>query len=118
LLAIFTESRISAADLCALNLSDPVLPSAFDIAAAFFRDPTSMHLLYDYVTAKLRYLAFSNNCTCAPSSATCNTLYVGSGTFPSSSTFAGDYGFGTQIAMTQDAYLCGVWANIGRVERA
>ncbi len=62
----FEWSTIRADQLCALNLDDPPLPSVGDIAAALLRDPSSLLTLISWVRDKLRYVAFSNTCTCNP----------------------------------------------------
>jgi hypothetical protein len=73
LLDIFTPQTITASDLCALNLPDPVLPNVLTLAAAFFKDPSSIREVYDFVRDKLRYAAFAATCEC-------NTTTGGPGT--------------------------------------
>ena len=78
ILSVFVPQFISAADLCALNPVDPPLPSVVTIAKAFFKDPVSILDVYDYVRAKLVYLAFSVNCVCLPGGSTCTTGWANS----------------------------------------
>jgi hypothetical protein len=67
LLGIIPNTYITASDLCALNLSDPVLPPVSTLVASFFRDPTSIQVVFNYIRDKLRYSAFANACVCNPS---------------------------------------------------
>ena len=72
-LDLFIPSTIQLSDLCALNLADPVLPSAATFANAIRGDFVSIGQITDYIRDKLRYAAFVQGCTCNPAPTVCNT---------------------------------------------
>ena len=112
LLDIFTFQTIKASDLCALNLSDPTLPSVDVLAAAFLRDPSSVIQVWNYIRDKLRYAAFARTCVCNPSpGSTCT--WTGSETPPSTG-FSGGVTYGTRFTVVTACDLTDVqvWTDI------
>jgi hypothetical protein len=89
----FVPVSIKLSDLCALNLSDPPLPSVTDIALAISGDPAAVLLITNWVRQKLEYYQFSVGCTCNPAPSTCAPLQYSApfGQFGCSSP-AGEYG--------------------------
>src|SRR5919197_2398346 len=63
-LDIFSFDKIKLSDLCALNLDDPAVPTAEQLAAAFTLDHNAYQLVHDYILGKLRFNAFSTYCSC------------------------------------------------------
>lgn len=72
ILDTFTQEWIKTSDLCALNLSDPPLPTTADLIAAATNPATIPASLYTWVRDKLRYAQFAQQCVCSSTSGLCH----------------------------------------------
>ncbi len=97
ILDAFTPSIVKVADLCALNVSDPVDLTATQIAAAIAGEPIAILEAEQWAKAKLTYYEFTQLCVCNPAATpTCFSMPVITGAVTSYTTSSRCYSVGFQ----------------------
>jgi hypothetical protein len=121
-LSLVGPKYITAADLCALNLDDPPLPSVGDILQAFLRNPVSILQLSNYIVAKLTYAQFALTCECNAGGSTsgyvsppCEQLFPSAETWNAADIAGGTFQMARSWTALADSECAGVqvWFGVG-----